>query len=385
LLLNFARPLVDTFYAAWTNVQHGDPSPGLGGVFAMRVASALFGYNAPVPTSIVQKKDSANQWTSTPTPGNLSIDEKADVLWLDNAYDAVTAGSYVLIRDPDDETLIVGQVAEARVMPRSAYGISGKSTRITLVDADDDSPRVWPEPDETTLRSTVVHAQSENLPLAELSIADDVGHTDATSTGIAGDGPMRLTLDVSVDGLKPGRWVIVQGQRTDVPGTDAVTAAELVMLLAIEQGTSPSLPGDTVHSTLVFANAGLSYTYKRSSVSIFANVVRATNGETRSEVLGNGSGAVSMQAFALKQPPLTYVSASTVDGVQSTLSVRVNGVEWHEVRNLAFVDGDERNFVTATDDGGKTTVTFGDGVHGARLPTGVENVTAVYRNGIGGR
>ena len=28
-------------------------------------------------------------------------------------------------------------------------------------------------------------------------------------------------------------------------------------------------------------------------------------------------------------------------------------------------------------------MTFGDGVHGARLPTGVENVTAIYRNGIG--
>ncbi|HEY9130839.1 MAG TPA: putative baseplate assembly protein [Dyella sp.] len=383
LLLNFARPLVDTFYTAWTHVQHGDPSPELSGVFAMRVTSALFGYNAPVPTSIVQKKDSANQWTSTPTPGSLSVDERDDVLWLDNAYDAVTAGGYVLIQDPQAEIPVVGQIAQARVMPRSAYGVSGKSTRITLVGADDDSPNVWPEPDETSLRGTVVHAQSEMLPLAELSIADDVGQVGAVSAGVAGDGATRLTLDAPVDGLKPGRWVIVQGQRTDVPGTDAVTAAELVMLLAVEQTVSSDLPGDTVHSTLVFANTGLSYTYKRSSVSIFANVVRATNGETRNEVLGNGNGATPMQAFALKQPPLTYVSASTADGVQSTLTIRVNEVQWHEVRNLAFVDGDERSFVTATDDSGKTSVTFGDGTHGARLPTGIENITAVYRNGIG--
>ena len=61
-----------------------------------------------------------------------------------------------------------------------------------------------------------------------------------------------------------------------------------------------------------------------------------------------------MQAFVLKQSPLTYVSAATVDGVQSTLGVRVNDMQWHETRNLAFAGADERRFVTAIDDDGKT-------------------------------
>ena len=43
----------------------------------------------------------------------------------------------------------------------------------------------------------------------------------------------------------------------------------------------------------------------------------------------------------------------------------------------------ERSFVSAIDDGGKTTVQFGDGTHGARPPTGIENIVATYRNGIG--
>lgn len=385
LLLNFARPLVDTFYNAWTHVRHGVPSPALTGVYAMRVVAPLFGYNAPAPISIVQSYDSTNsQWISTPRPGNLSIDEQTNVLWLDNAYDGVTAGGYVMIHTGNaTKPPVIGRVQTARTLPHSDYGMSGKSTQVTLVGPDTDSDAIWPQPDEDTLRSTLVHAQSELLPLAVLSIADDVGHVAATSAGIPGDGATRVTLDAPVDGLKPGRWVIVQGQRTDVPGTDAVIAAELVMLLAVEQGVPADLPGDTVHSTLVFANQGLAYTYERGSVSIFANVVRATHGETRNEVLGSGDGSAPMQVFALKQPPLTYVSASTVDGVQSTLTVRVNQVEWHEVRNLAFVDGNARCFVTATDDSGKTSVSFGDGGHGARLPTGVENVTAVYRNGIG--
>jgi predicted phage baseplate assembly protein len=156
-----------------------------------------------------------------------------------------------------------------------------------------------------------------------------------------------------------------------------------VMLAAVEQGVGADLPGDTVHSTLVFANKGLAYSYVRDSVAVHANVVRATHGESRREVLGSGNGALSMQAFVLKPPPLTYVSAATVDGVQSTLTLRVNDMRWHETRNLAFVGANDRHFVTATDDGGKTTVQFGDGMHGARPPTGIENIVATYRNGIG--
>jgi len=44
---------------------------------------------------------------------------------------------------------------------------------------------------------------------------------------------------------------------------------------------------------------------------------------------------------------------------------------------------DERIYVTSTSDEGKTTVIFGDGVTGARLPTGQENVVATYRKGSG--
>jgi predicted phage baseplate assembly protein len=43
----------------------------------------------------------------------------------------------------------------------------------------------------------------------------------------------------------------------------------------------------------------------------------------------------------------------------------------------------DRRYLVRTDHEDKTRVTFGDGVRGARLPTGHENVTAVYRTGIG--
>ena len=67
----------------------------------------------------------------------------------------------------------------------------------------------------------------------------------------------------------------------------------------------------------------------------------------------------------------------------STLQVRVNDVEWHEVDSLAGLGVGERKFITQTDNAAKTSVIFGNGVLGARLPTGPQNVTATYRNGIG--
>jgi predicted phage baseplate assembly protein len=53
------------------------------------------------------------------------------------------------------------------------------------------------------------------------------------------------------------------------------------------------------------------------------------------------------------------------------------------VRNMAYAAAADRSFVTRTGDDGKTTVAFGDGVHGRRLSTGAANVVASYRNGIG--
>jgi predicted phage baseplate assembly protein len=384
LLLNFETRITGSFYRAWSSVQHGRPSPALTGVYAMRIAAPLFGYNAPhmpeQPPVITLRRAAA----AASSDGDWPVNEQQNKVQLDNAYDGVSAGSFLLIQKQGSDEPTVAQAKTVQVHPRTDYGISGKTTDIDLV--ADGASVGWPAPtDMTSLRTVQVYAQSELLPLAELTITDTVGNftADDAPSRVTADDAKHIELDGTVDGFKPGRWAIVEGRRADVPGTDAVTAAELVMVEAVEQGVDPELPGDTVHSTLVFANDGLAYSYQRDTVSIYANVVRATHGETRNEVLGSGNGAATMQAFVLKQPPLTYVSAATPDGVQSTLTVRVNSVQWHETRNLAFVGANERSFVTASDDDGKTTVTFGDGAHGARLPSGVENVTATYRNGIG--
>jgi len=133
---------------------------------------------------------------------------------------------------------------------------------------------------------------------------------------------------------------------------------------------------------LVFATA-LKSIYRRDSVTLYGNVAQATHGETVKEVLGSGNASQPFQSFTLKQSPLTHVSAATPSGAESTLEVRVNDLLWREVRTLYGHGPHERIYVCRTDDQGKTTVQFGDGRSGARLPTGQDNVRAVYRKGIG--
>jgi predicted phage baseplate assembly protein len=154
------------------------------------------------------------------------------------------------------------------------------------------------------------------------------------------------------------------------------------LLTSDNRERTSALPGDKTHTFLTLSHS-LAYCYKRDTLTIYGNVVKATHGETRIEVLGNGDGSKPLQTFALRQSPLTFLSAPTRDGVASTLAVRVNDVQWHEIDSLAGLKPNDRLFFTETDDESKTRIVFGNGREGARPPTGLENIKAVYRSGIG--
>ena len=80
---------------------------------------------------------------------------------------------------------------------------------------------------------------------------------------------------------------------------------------------------------------------------------------------------------------MTYVSASNPSGVDSSLKVYVNDVKWHETAGLVFAGPGDRQFATTVDNEDTVSLVFGNGINGARLPTGAENIRAEYRAGIG--
>jgi len=121
----------------------------------------------------------------------------------------------------------------------------------------------------------------------------------------------------------------------------------------------------------------------RTPVTVLGNILFATRGETvNNEVLGSGDPRVGGQTFKLKKKPLTYLLTGGIDRV-STLHVFVDNVEWHEVRSFLNCGPQSRAFTVRHDDDQQTFITFGDGVHGARLPSGVSNIVATYRFGSG--
>src|SRR5262249_37878017 len=284
--------------------------------------------------------------------------------------------------EPPREVIVVELDLKIPPIHRSlaAYGLSGKTVEVAwkknsgdpwLDDANGEAD------DFSVVRGTRVFAGSERLELAEAPILDDVAHCE-------------IELADLRDGLQAGRWLIVSGERTDiivngvsVPG---VMAAEPVMIAEVTQramaADNIARPGDRLHTFVTLAEC-LAYSYKRDTVTIYGNVVKATHGETRREVLGSGDATKALQTFTLKQSPLTFVSAATVSGVESTLEVRVNDVQWHKAQGLAALGPRDRKFRTKTDEDAKTSVVFGNGERGVRLPTGIENVKATYRSGIG--
>jgi hypothetical protein len=141
-------------------------------------------------------------------------------------------------------------------------------------------------------------------------------------------------------------------------------------------------PTDQQQPRLLFQKA-IQQSYDPSTVSVLANIVNATHGQTETEVLGSGDGHQTHQSFTLKKPPVTFIPAANARGSETTLRVRVNNVLWQEAPALYGLKGHDTNYVVRIEDDGTTSILFGDGIQGARLPTGDENITATYRSGIG--
>jgi hypothetical protein len=125
-----------------------------------------------------------------------------------------------------------------------------------------------------------------------------------------------------------------------------------------------------------------------SPLEVFFNLIAVSRGKTvPTEVLGSGDPRVAGQDFVLSKAPVTYFAdpaSVSGDGFSSTARISVNGVQWREVRSFYGQAPTAEVFVLREDDSGNSHVTFGDGINGARLPSGVGNVVATYRYGAGG-
>jgi predicted phage baseplate assembly protein len=185
----------------------------------------------------------------------------------------------------------------------------------------------------------------------------------ATATGQAGT----LSVPASVPSAAP-TFQLLPSATTDPLAAEAA----LVFSSAVNGATT----------TLTLVNP-LQRIYDTSTFNVNANTVKATHGETVMEIMGSGDATNAALKFQLKQSPLTYTAAATNGGVQSTLQVRVNNLLWTEMPNFLSSGPADRVYVTTPVANVGPMVQFGNGIQGSRTPTGVSNIQATYRKGIG--
>jgi len=340
-------------------------------VYALRKRAAVFGHNAPMwksmpdpfKTSYSGSTEGAEWPDYTLSPAGATSD--GGHVDLDGLYPDAPNDSYVVLAKggfnnasepaPPGTYVELFTVANVAEVSRAQFALSGKCTRLRLTGEHYDK---FQPVSGSFVRETTVFVASESLAIADHPVDTPVGGE-------------RVPVKVSADGLIAGRRLIVRGARIG-DGRVVTLQATLVAAHAIDDARCELEIAPPLSDALV-----------RDSVVVYGNVVAASHGESVSQILGAGNASAAFQRFELKQQPLTYRAAANEIGAAAELSVRVGDIEWTERPTMFGAAPTDRAYTIDTDEQGRTFVVFGDGIRGARLSTGVLNVRAAYRKGLG--
>lgn len=327
-------------------------------IYAFSKRASAFGHSAPDPRvfdldcrkQLLEDELLEADWS---WKGLQLQEDDLPVVHLVGEHPDVVPGSWIAMEAPTG--FEVYQVLTSEPSARTDFSLSLKTTRLTL-DTDEHLADFDP-------REVSIQVVSRELFAATRPLLDPVEGGE-------------IVLSEAVPPLERGRTVLISGP----PAGSAADAAHVVEVATVAEATTAERYG--APRTVLTLESPLEGRFDRARTTILANVAPATHGQTISaEVLGSGDGSARFQTFALRQAPVTIVSSAA--GSQSTLTLRVGGVAWEAVDSTWQRGADEAVYVSRVGDDGVTSVTFGDGHQGARLPTGSENITAHYRVGLG--
>jgi hypothetical protein len=270
-----------------------------------------------------------------------------------DSYIVLATGGFNFAQEPGPAGTYVElySVANVSEVSRAEFALSGKVTRAQLAGENYDKF-------QSRVRETAVFAASEQLAFAQYPVETPVANE-------------RIPVNAPSNRFVAGRRLLIRGKRVS-DGEEVVVQATLVAAHAVD-GTRCELE----------IAPPLAAPLLRKTVVVYGNVVAASHGETVAQILGNGNAGRAFQRFELKQQPLTYRAAPTELGAASELTVRIGDIEWNERSTMFGAAQTERAYTLNTDEQRRTFVVFGDGLRGARLATGINNVRAEYRTGLG--
>ena len=225
-----------------------------------------------------------------------------------------------------------------------------------------------------TDRRTAVCHEVVGQGVSVTSVRSVLASADTSTLDYYGDGTTYRALDqrlLQFAALNPDdtaarvEETTVSIDRSAVGEAAQVAVRPLALSSALTQFTLADFP---------LANPG---------IIVFGNVVPMTQGKTQPTVpLGNGDARQIYQSFQIPKAPLTWLMDEDLSPPrQPQLTILVNEIEWSEVDTLFASGPKDQVYILREDNSGSTWVQFGDGVNGATLPSGINNVTVQYRTG----
>lgn len=366
----------DTLYVKFTT-----PLKWSGSIYTLKAyklgeSYRHFGHNAPIKTvtpsgssystSNTNYIRSVNGSTTTPDP-NLA----AKAMPLDAEVKNFVAGAYVIV--------------QARL--QSSSSSSSSTTRYTLV-------RKIDEVESGSYTWGMVSGASTVLTLNTKLTTGGKNYADIrrfTFHEVIGE-PFKLRAQEQPTAASSGNYLdfygtdaqaqVLRGRDLLLTGPDdqvrdvAVTDVQALSASDAERNLFRRL---TLDQSLSYAD----FPIDTPIVAVYGNLIPATQGKTQKEVvLGSGDKRQRFQTFPLPAAPLTYLLDETQTPSQvPELTVYVDGIAWTQVDSFFNTGPDDAVYIVRQDEDEKSYVQFGDNKTGRALPSGINNVTAIFRVG----
>ncbi len=302
--------------------------------------------------------------------------DRLNTLVLDKLYPGISSGDHIL----------VSRGKEFNWFSITDTGVDDiKATRDVTVKIDNHSyfvPGSTVEATKITVDRKVMKASASENKRIEIAITGSVAgefvvHFGMRRVGRVVNEPARLLYSTGTiplqgkeekppENFNPGQFLIRDGNDVGYAAKGTLEYENRKIILNQEEGWDHPLA---------------------FPAEVCGNCLDAVRGESvYKEVLGSGDASLVNQTFRLRKKPLTYLFSSGSDDdmmVKSMLEVRVGGILWSEVPGFFNTSGSDRVYIVRQDDESESTITFGDGIRGQRLPSGISNVVASYRFGAG--
>lgn len=367
---------VITIAGTW---QGGDLSGATMSAYKLGRTFRAFGYNAPANSFSL---GSGNTLQSTAVDTTMSFADILDGFPLERQVDDLSAGITMLldltVTDPFlSKTFNSFSSATALTVKSDTDSVGPLQGGITRVGFQQSGQASWAhvlQELESVDRRTAVCYEVVGGVFPVSGVRQLISGTDGSELDYFGDGVSYQALD--------GRTVQIVA-----PNPDDTAARVEEKTVSID----PNAVGDV--ATIAVRRLSLDspltqfqlsdFPLSNPQIVVFGNVAAMTQGKTQASViLGNGDARQTYQSFQLPKSPLTWIEDEALTPPRAPqVTILVNQVAWTQMDSLFGSGPNDQVYILREDAFGNTWVSFGDGVNGATLPSGVGNVTATYRVG----